>query len=128
VAGLILGKRFGIEAQVNVQRPHVLHFAVFKEQPRHSTADHRELAAIAPEGLSDFHEYPRQRFSPRQCCAGPCWPMLAHAGKANVDDDLIQRLAAGIDDRDLQALRKAQAQMPGWICFVSGGAKVNAVG
>ena len=41
--------------------------------------------------------------------------MLAHAGKANVDDDLIQRLAAGIDDRDLQALRKAQAQMPSWM-------------
>jgi len=41
--------------------------------------------------------------------------MLAHAGKANVDDDLIQRLAAGIDDRDLVALRKAQAQMPSWM-------------
>jgi hypothetical protein len=41
--------------------------------------------------------------------------MLAHVGKANVDDDLIQRLAAGIDDRDFQALRKAQAQMPSWM-------------
>ena len=41
--------------------------------------------------------------------------MLAHVGKASVDDDLIRRLAARLDDRDLKALKKAQPLMPGWM-------------
>lgn len=41
--------------------------------------------------------------------------MLAHVGKANIDDDLIHRLAARLGDRDLKALRKAQPLMPGWM-------------
>ncbi len=40
---------------------------------------------------------------------------LAHVGKANIDDDLIHRLASQLDDRDLKALRKAQPLMPGWM-------------
>ena len=41
--------------------------------------------------------------------------MLAHVGKARIDDDLIRRLAARLDDRDLKALKKAQSLMPGWM-------------
>ncbi len=41
--------------------------------------------------------------------------LLAHIGKANIDDDLIHRLASQLDDRDLKALRKAQPLMPGWM-------------
>lgn len=41
--------------------------------------------------------------------------MLAHVGKARVDDDLIRSLAARLDDRDLKALKKAQPLMPGWM-------------
>lgn len=41
--------------------------------------------------------------------------VLAHIGKANVDDDLIHRLAARLNDRDLKALRKAQPLMTGWM-------------
>lgn len=41
--------------------------------------------------------------------------LLAHVGKANIDDDLIHRLASQLDDRDLKALRKAQPLMPGWM-------------
>lgn len=41
--------------------------------------------------------------------------LLAHVGKANIDDDLIHRLASQLDDRDLKTLRKAQPLMPGWM-------------
>lgn len=41
--------------------------------------------------------------------------MLAYVGKASVDDDLIRRLAARLDDRDIKALKKAQPLMPGWM-------------
>lgn len=41
--------------------------------------------------------------------------MLVHVGKTNIDDDLIRRIAARLDDRDLKALRKAQPLMPGWM-------------
>ena len=41
--------------------------------------------------------------------------LLAPVGKANIDDDLIHRLASQLDDRDLKALRKAQPLMPGWM-------------
>lgn len=41
--------------------------------------------------------------------------LLAHVGKANIDNDLIHRLASQLDDRDLKALRKAQPLMPGWM-------------
>lgn len=41
--------------------------------------------------------------------------MLAHVGKTNVNDDLIHRLAARLNDRDMKALRKAQPLMPGWM-------------
>jgi len=41
--------------------------------------------------------------------------MLVHVGKANVDDDLIRRIAARLDDRDMKVLRKAQPLMPGWM-------------
>lgn len=41
--------------------------------------------------------------------------MLAHIGKANIDADLLHRLAMQLDDRDLKALRKAQPLMPGWM-------------
>lgn len=41
--------------------------------------------------------------------------MLAHVGKASIDDDLIRRLAARLDDRDFKALKKAQPLMPGWM-------------
>ena len=44
--------------------------------------------------------------------------MLAHVGKASVDDDLIRRLAARLDDRDIKALKKAQPLMPGWMSDV----------
>jgi hypothetical protein len=37
--------------------------------------------------------------------------MLAYASKANVDDDLIQHL----DDRDVEVLRKVQAQTSSWM-------------
>jgi hypothetical protein len=40
---------------------------------------------------------------------------LAYVGKAKIDDDLIRRLAAQLDARDLKALRKAQSLMPGWM-------------
>lgn len=41
--------------------------------------------------------------------------MLAHIGKANIDDTLLHRLAIQLDDRDLKALKKAQPLMPGWM-------------
>ena len=41
--------------------------------------------------------------------------MLAHLGKANIDDALLHRLAIQLDDRDLKALKKAQSLMPGWM-------------
>ena len=41
--------------------------------------------------------------------------VLAHVGKANVDDELIRRLAAQLNDRDLKVLRQAQPLMPGWM-------------
>ena len=41
--------------------------------------------------------------------------LLSHIGKANIDDDLIQRCADRLDDQDLRALKKAQAAMPGWM-------------
>lgn len=41
--------------------------------------------------------------------------MLAHVGKANIDDALLHRLAIQLDDRDLKALKKAQSLMPGWM-------------
>lgn len=41
--------------------------------------------------------------------------MLAHIGKANIDDALLHRLAIQLDDRDLKALKKAQSLMPGWM-------------
>ena len=41
--------------------------------------------------------------------------LLAHVGKDKIDDDLIQRLSAQIDDRDFKALTKAQPLMPGWM-------------
>jgi len=41
--------------------------------------------------------------------------LLAHVGKANIDDDIIHRLASQLDDRDFKALRKAQPLMPGWM-------------
>lgn len=44
--------------------------------------------------------------------------ILMHFGKASVDDDLIRRLAARIDDRDLKALKQAQSLMPGWMSDV----------
>lgn len=41
--------------------------------------------------------------------------MLAHVGKANIDDDLIHRCAAILDDHDLKVLKKSHALMPGWM-------------
>ena len=41
--------------------------------------------------------------------------LLAHVGKDKIDNDLIQRLSAQIDDRDFKALTKAQPLMPGWM-------------
>jgi hypothetical protein len=41
--------------------------------------------------------------------------MLAHVGKANIDDDLIRRCAAALDDHDLKILKKSHALMPGWM-------------
>lgn len=41
--------------------------------------------------------------------------LLAHVGKDNIDDDLIHRLSARLDDRDMNALKKAQPLMPGWM-------------
>lgn len=44
--------------------------------------------------------------------------MLAHLGKANIDNDLICQLAKQVDHRDLSALKKAQSLMPGWMSDV----------
>ena len=44
--------------------------------------------------------------------------LLAHVGKDKIDNDLIQRLSAQIDDRDFKALTKAQPLMPGWMSDV----------
>jgi hypothetical protein len=41
--------------------------------------------------------------------------MLAHVGKTNIDDDLIRRCAATLDDHDLKILKKSHALMPGWM-------------
>ena len=41
--------------------------------------------------------------------------LLSHIGKAQLDDDLIQRCAGRLDLQDLKALKKAQAAMPGWM-------------
>jgi Family of unknown function (DUF6088) len=41
--------------------------------------------------------------------------LLSHVGKANIDNDLIHRCAARLDDHDLRILRKSQALMPGWM-------------
>jgi hypothetical protein len=41
--------------------------------------------------------------------------LFAHVGKARIDDDLIRRCAARLDDGDLKDLKKAQAHMPGWM-------------
>lgn len=40
---------------------------------------------------------------------------LAQLGRAKVDADVIQRLAARIDDRDLKQLMQARPSMPGWM-------------
>lgn len=40
---------------------------------------------------------------------------LAQLGRGKADDDAIRRLAARIDDRDLQILTRARPQMPGWM-------------
>ena len=40
---------------------------------------------------------------------------LAQLGRDKADDDTIRRLAARIDDRDLQILTRARPQMPGWM-------------
>jgi hypothetical protein len=40
---------------------------------------------------------------------------LAGLGRANVDADAISQLAARLDDKDVQALLKGRAQMPGWM-------------
>lgn len=41
--------------------------------------------------------------------------LLSHVGKANIDDDLIYRCAASLDDHDLRLLKKSLALMPGWM-------------
>ncbi len=41
--------------------------------------------------------------------------LLSHLGKANIDADLIQRCADRLNQRDIKALKKAQAAMPGWM-------------
>lgn len=40
---------------------------------------------------------------------------LAQLGRAKVDSDVIQRLAARIDDRDIKQLLQARPTMPGWM-------------
>lgn len=40
---------------------------------------------------------------------------LAQLGKAKVDKNVIQRLAARIDDRDIKQLLQARPTMPGWM-------------
>jgi len=40
---------------------------------------------------------------------------LAQLGKAKVDADIVQRLAARIDNRDLKQLLQARPLMPGWM-------------
>lgn len=41
--------------------------------------------------------------------------VLAQLGRGNVDDDVIRRLAASIDDHNLQILTRARPQIPGWM-------------
>ena len=41
--------------------------------------------------------------------------LLSHIGKAEINDDLIKKCAAGLAPHDLKALKKAQAAMPGWL-------------
>lgn len=40
---------------------------------------------------------------------------LAGLGRDKVDADAISQLAARLDDKDVQALIKGRAQMPGWM-------------
>jgi len=40
---------------------------------------------------------------------------LSLIGKGNVDSNLINTLAKRLDDRDIKALLKARAKMPGWM-------------
>lgn len=40
---------------------------------------------------------------------------LAHIGKGNIDADLIHRCADRLDERDMKALFKSRALMPGWM-------------
>ncbi len=40
---------------------------------------------------------------------------LGHIGRDNLDDDKIRRFAARLNDRDMHALNRARAQMPGWM-------------
>ena len=51
--------------------------------------------------------------------------LLAHVGKDKIDNDLIQRLSAQIDDRDFKALTKAQPLMPG--CMSDAVLKIGLV-
>ena len=41
--------------------------------------------------------------------------LLSHVGKANIDDNLIQRCADSVSPRDVGALKRIQAAMPWWM-------------
>jgi hypothetical protein len=41
--------------------------------------------------------------------------LLSHVGKANIDDNLIQRCADSLSPRDMGALKRIQAAMPWWM-------------
>jgi hypothetical protein len=40
---------------------------------------------------------------------------LAHVGKDNLDNDQIRSFASRVRDKDMRVLRRARAQMPGWM-------------
>jgi hypothetical protein len=40
---------------------------------------------------------------------------IAHIGKDNLDSDRIRSFAMRIQEKDMRALRRARAQMPGWM-------------
>lgn len=40
---------------------------------------------------------------------------LGHVGKDNLDNEQIRRFATRVRDKDMRVLRRARAQMPGWM-------------
>jgi hypothetical protein len=101
VSGAQSANRLGISTQVPAKSSYATSGATrMKKVAGRTIALKRSRAPILDDGSDN---------------ANAVLQMLAHVGKAGVDDDLIRRLAARLDDRDLKALKKAQSLMPGWM-------------